>query len=59
MFLFAWPLNKKYKKLKILASGEVKTALNLKVDFISKQALSKLEKAGGNKIKQIYDLIEV
>ena len=40
-------INKKYKKLKILASGEVKTALNLKVDFISKQALSKLEKAGG------------
>ncbi len=39
-------INKKYKKLKILASGEVKTALNLKVDFISKQALSKLEKAG-------------
>tara|TARA_B100001989_G_C24410733_1_gene398924 strand:- start:184 stop:639 length:456 start_codon:yes stop_codon:yes gene_type:complete len=40
-------INKKYKKLKILASGEVKTALNIKVDFISKQALSKLEKAGG------------
>jgi len=40
-------LSKSYKKIKILGSGEIKFKVNLTVDFISKSAKDKLEKAGG------------
>ena len=40
-------VSKKYKKLKILGSGEIKSKVNLTVNFISKQAKEKIEKIGG------------
>ncbi len=40
-------INKKYKKLKLLGDGEVKDKLNIEVNFISKSAKQKIEKAGG------------
>ncbi len=40
-------INKKYQKLKILGSGELKKELNISAHFASKQALEKIEKAGG------------
>ena len=40
-------VNKKYKKLKILGAGEIKKNLEISAHFVSKQALSKIEKAGG------------
>ena len=40
-------VNKKFKKLKILGSGEIKNNLEISAHFASKQALSKIEKAGG------------
>ena len=40
-------INKKYKKLKILGTGEIKKNLEISAHFVSKQALSKIEKAGG------------
>ena len=40
-------VNKKYKKLKILGSGEINKNLEISAHFASKQALSKIEKAGG------------
>ena len=40
-------VNKKYKKLKILGAGEIKKNLEIYAHFASKQALSKIEKAGG------------
>tara|TARA_B100001175_G_C19375116_1_gene573730 strand:+ start:470 stop:931 length:462 start_codon:yes stop_codon:yes gene_type:complete len=40
-------IGKKYSKLKILGKGEIKEKLNIKADFISKSAKSKIEKAGG------------
>ena len=40
-------VNKKYKKLKILGTGEIKKNLEISAHFVSKQALSKIEKAGG------------
>ena len=40
-------INKKYKKLKILGSGEIKKNLEISAHFASKQALVKIEKAGG------------
>ena len=40
-------LNKKYLKLKILGTGELKKNLDITAHFASKQALSKIEKAGG------------
>ena len=40
-------ISKKYQKLKILGSGELKSKVNLSVDFISKQAKEKIEKVGG------------
>ncbi len=40
-------INKSYNKIKILGSGEIKFKINLNVDFISKSAKDKLEKAGG------------
>ena len=40
-------VNKKFLKLKILGSGEIKKKIEISANFASKQALSKLEKAGG------------
>ncbi len=40
-------ISKKYEKLKILGTGEIKNKVNLTVNFISKQAKEKIEKAGG------------
>ena len=40
-------VNKKFKKLKILGTGEIKKKLEISAHFASKQALSKIEKAGG------------
>ena len=40
-------INKKYLKLKILGDGDLKTKINLTVNFASKQAQDKIEKAGG------------
>ena len=40
-------INKKYIKLKILSKGELKQNLEISANFASKQALVKIEKAGG------------
>ena len=40
-------INKKYKKLKLLGSGELKDKLNIEVNAISKSAKEKIEKIGG------------
>ena len=40
-------VNKKFSKLKILGSGEIKSNIEIIAHFASKQALSKIEKAGG------------
>ena len=40
-------INKKFKKLKILGSGEIKNNIEISAHFASKQALTKIEKAGG------------
>ena len=40
-------INKRYKKLKILGSGEIKNNVEISAHFASKQALEKIEKAGG------------
>mgnify|MGYP001175871771 FL=1 len=40
-------INKKFLKLKILGNGEIKAGLEISAHFASKQALSKVEKAGG------------
>ena len=40
-------ISKKYEKLKILGTGEIKEKFNINANFASKQALSKIEKAGG------------
>ena len=40
-------INKKYLKLKILGDGDLKNKINLTVNFASKQAQEKIEKAGG------------
>ena len=40
-------INKKYLKLKILGSGEIKNNIEISAHFASKQALNKIEKAGG------------
>ncbi len=40
-------VNKKFKKLKILGTGEIKKNIEISAHFASKQALSKIEKAGG------------
>jgi len=40
-------INKKYLKLKILGSGEIKRNIEISAHFVSKQALAKIEKAGG------------
>ena len=40
-------VNKKFKKLKILGSGEIKKNIEISAHFASKQALVKIEKVGG------------
>ena len=40
-------INPKYLKLKILGSGEIKKNLEITAHYASKQALTKVEKAGG------------
>ncbi len=40
-------VNKKYLKLKILGTGEIKKNIEITAHFASKQALQKIEKAGG------------
>lgn len=40
-------VNKKYLKLKILGSGEIKNSIEISANFASKQALEKIQKAGG------------
>ena len=40
-------VSKSFKKIKILGSGDIKSKINLNVDFVSKSAKEKLEKAGG------------
>jgi|TARA_Y100000389_G_scaffold203958_1_gene254268 large subunit ribosomal protein L15 len=40
-------INSKYLKLKILGSGEIKKNLEITAHYASKQALIKVEKAGG------------
>ena len=40
-------VNKKFIKLKILGSGEIKKNIEISAHYASKHALSKIEKAGG------------
>ena len=40
-------INRKFLKLKILGTGEIKNKIIISAHFASKQALSKIEKAGG------------
>ena len=40
-------INKKFLKLKILGSGELKSNVEITAHFASKQALEKIKKAGG------------
>tara|TARA_A100001015_G_scaffold290103_1_gene362726 strand:- start:2128 stop:2580 length:453 start_codon:yes stop_codon:yes gene_type:complete len=40
-------VNKKFKKLKILGTGEIKKNIQISAHYASKQALIKIEKAGG------------
>ena len=39
-------VSKKFEKLKILGSGELKNTINITANFASKQALEKIKKAG-------------
>ena len=43
-------VNKKYKKLKLLGSGDIKEKFDAEVNFISSSAKSKIEKLGGKVI---------
>ena len=40
-------ISKSYNKIKILGTGDVKSKININVDYISKSAKEKLEKIGG------------
>ena len=40
-------INNKYRKLKLLGSGEIKKKFEVEVNFISKSAKEKIEKSGG------------
>ena len=40
-------IRNKYKKLKLLGSGDIKEKFDFEVDFISKSAKEKIEKSGG------------
>ena len=41
-------VKRKYEKLKVLGTGDIKEKLKVKTDFISKSAKDKIEKAGGS-----------
>ena len=41
-------VNKKFLKLKILGTGEIKDKINIEADLASKSAIEKLEKIGGS-----------
>ena len=43
-------VNKKYRKLKLLGSGDIKEKFDIEVNFISKSAKEKIEKSGGKVI---------
>ena len=43
-------VKRKYEKLKVLGTGEIKEKLKIKTDFISKSAKTKIEKVGGSVI---------
>tara|TARA_B100000029_G_C17514785_1_gene937680 strand:+ start:750 stop:1202 length:453 start_codon:yes stop_codon:yes gene_type:complete len=40
-------INKKYSKIKLLGSGDIKNKLNIEVNFVSLSAKQKIEKVGG------------
>jgi len=40
-------VNKKYKKIKLLGTGDIKSKLDVEVNYISKSAKEKIEKMGG------------
>ena len=40
-------INKKYSKLKILGTGDIKENIEISANFASKQALEKIKKVGG------------
>ena len=40
-------INRKYVKLKVLGSGDIKEKIDFEVNFISKSAKNKIEKLGG------------
>ena len=40
-------INNKYRKLKLLGSGDIKNKFDVEVNFISKSAKTKIEKSGG------------
>ena len=40
-------INHKYKKLKLIGSGDLKTKFDAEVNYISKSAKEKIEKSGG------------
>ena len=40
-------INKKYKKLKLLGSGDIKEKFDIEVNFASNSAKEKIEKIGG------------
>ena len=40
-------VNKKYKKLKILGSGDIKEKFDIEANFVSNSAKQKIEKSGG------------
>ena len=40
-------INKKFKKLKILGTGEIKSKVEINADYTSKQASEKIQKIGG------------
>jgi len=40
-------VNKKYKKIKLLGTGDVKSKFDVEVNYISKSAKEKIEKNGG------------
>ena len=40
-------INSKYKKLKLLGTGEIKEKIDFEINFISKSAKEKIEKSGG------------
>ena len=43
-------INRKYRKLKLLGSGDIKEKFDVEVNFISKSAKEKIEKLGGKVI---------